>query len=126
MVQRGLSITGAGMKSFYAMRRANGDWFAVDDNGHIRMPIFKSSGDAMIARSRDNGMECFRPVAFDVCALEQLRKTDGDSASFLIVANPSRNLKYGLRATFTELATLIINFARVYPNIENGCSNNNR
>ncbi|HYK22994.1 MAG TPA: hypothetical protein VEV42_19780 [Pyrinomonadaceae bacterium] len=44
------------MKSFYAMRRANGDWFAVDDNGHVRMPIFKSSGDAMIARSRDNGV----------------------------------------------------------------------
>jgi len=31
------------------MRRANGDRFAVDDNGQVRMPIFKSSGDAMIA-----------------------------------------------------------------------------
>ena len=70
------------MKTFYAMRRANGDWFAVDDNGHVRMPIFKSSGDAMIARSRDNGLECFRPVAFAACDLEQLRKTDGNTASF--------------------------------------------
>jgi hypothetical protein len=100
------------MKSFYAMRRANGDWFAVDDNGHVRMPIFKSSGDAMIARSRDSGMECFRPVAFDACALEQLRKTDGNTASFLIVADPCRKLKYGLRATFTELAPLMVDFAK--------------
>ena len=118
---RGQSGTGAGMKSFYAMRRANGDWFAVDDNGHIRMPVFKSSGDAMIARSRDNGMECFRPVAFDACALEQLRKTDGNTASFLVVADPSRHLKHGLHATFTELALLMVDFASVYPNIENGC-----
>ena len=100
------------MKSFYAMRRANGDWFAVDDNGHLRMLIFNSSGDAMIARSRDSGMECFRPVAFDACALEQLRKTDGDTASFLIVADPSRNVKYGLRQTFTELAPLMIDLPK--------------
>jgi hypothetical protein len=89
------------------MRRANGDWFAVHDNGHVRMPIFKSSGDAMIARLRDNGMECFRPVAFDARALEQLRRTDGDTASFLVVADPSRHLKHGLRMTFTELAPLM-------------------
>ena len=103
------------MKSFYAMRRANGDWFAVDDNGHLRMLIFKSSGDAMIARSRDSGMECFRPVAFDTCALEQLRRTDGDTASFLIVADPSRNVKHGLRQTFAELAPLMIDLARTEP-----------
>ena len=115
MIQRqgqGPSVTGAGMKSFYAMRRANVDWFDVDDNGHVRMPIFKSSGDAMIARSRDNGMECFRPVAFDAYALEQIRKTDGNTASFSIVADPSRNLKYGVRATFTELAALMVDFAK--------------
>ena len=97
------------MKNLYGMRRANGDWFAVDDDGQDRMPVFKSSGDAMIARSRDNGMECFRPVAFDARALEELRKTDGDTAAFLVIADPSRNLKYGLRQTFTELAPLIVN-----------------
>lgn len=100
------------MKSFYGMRRANGDWFAVDDDGQVRMPIFESSGDAMIARSRDNGMECFRPVAFDTRALEELRRTDGATASFLIVADPSRNLKYGLRQTFTELAPLMVGYAK--------------
>ena len=89
--------------------------------GIFACPFFKSSGDAMIARSRDNGMECFRPVAFDACALEQLRKTDGNTASFLVVADPSRNLKHGLHATFTELALLMVDFASVFANIENGC-----
>jgi hypothetical protein len=96
------------MKSFYGMRRANGDWFAVDDKGQVRMPIFNSSGDAMIARSRDNGMECFRPVAFDVRALEQLRMSEGDTAAFFIIADPTRNLKHGLRQSFTELAPLMV------------------
>lgn len=96
------------MNSFFGMRRANGDWFAVDDNGQLRMLIFRSSGDAMIARSRDNGMECFRPVAFDAIALEELKRTDGDTASFLIIADPSRKLKFGLRQTFAELAPLML------------------
>ncbi|MEN3327654.1 MAG: hypothetical protein V7638_2461 [Acidobacteriota bacterium] len=91
------------------MRRANGDWFAVDDNGHLLMPIFKSSGDAMMARSRDNGMECFRPVAFDSHALEQLRKTDGNTAAFLLVSDPARNLKRGDRLNFADLAPLMVN-----------------
>lgn len=107
------------MKSFYGMRRANGDWFAVEYDGQLRMPIFKSSGDAMIARSRDNGMECFRPVAFDVSALEQLRRTDGDRASFLIITDPSRKLKSGLRQTFSELAPLIVQYAKERPTIDN-------
>ena len=96
------------MNSFYGMRRANGDWFAVDDDGHLRMPIFRSSNEAMIARSRDTGMECFRPVAFDTQALEKLRKTEGDTASFFVVADPARKLKHGLRLGSTELAALMI------------------
>ena len=100
------------MKSFYGMRRANGDWFAVDDDGQLRMPIFKSSRDAMIARSRDSGMKCFRPVAFDMSALARLKRTDGATASFLIVADPSRNVRYGLRQTFADLAPLMVDRAK--------------
>ena len=95
------------MNSFYGMRRANGDWFALDDDGHLRMPIFRSSNDAMIAHSRDTGMECFRPVAFDAQALEKLRKAEGDT-SFFVVADPSRKLKHSLRMGSTELAALMI------------------
>jgi hypothetical protein len=100
------------METFYAMRRANGDWFAVADKDNLRVPIFKSSGDAMIARSRDSGMECFRPVMFDARVLEELRKTDGDSAAFLMITDPSRHLKHGLRLSFTELAPLMFDLTK--------------
>ena len=96
------------MKSFYAMRRANGDWFAIDDGGHLRMPLFKSAGEAMIARSRDSGMECFRPVAFDAHAVGQLRVTEGDTASFFVVSDPLRKLKHARRVGFSELALLTV------------------
>lgn len=112
--------------SFYAMRRANGDWFAVDDSGHLRMPIFKSSGEAMIARSYDTGMECFRPVSFDAHALEELKRTDGDTASFLIVADPVRDPKHGFRLGFTELASLMTDFAKGKPNSDNNHRNSKR
>lgn len=100
------------METFYAMRRANGDWFAVADKDNLRVPIFKSSGDAMIARSRDSGMECFRPVMFDARVLDELRRTDGDSAAFLMITDPSRHLKHGLRLSFTELAPLMIDLTK--------------
>jgi hypothetical protein len=99
--------------SLYGMRRANGDWFGIDDNGHLRMPIFKSSGAAMIARSYDTGMECFRPVAFDTHALEELKRTDSKAGLFLIVADPSRHMKHGSRLGFSELASLMTDFAKV-------------
>jgi hypothetical protein len=102
------SAIGASMETLYAMRRANGDWFAVADKDNLRVPIFKSSRDAMIAHSRDTGMECFRPVTFDARALEELRKTGGHSAAFLMITDPSRHLKHGLRLGFTELAPLIV------------------
>ena len=96
------------MNTFYGMRRANGDWYAVADKSNLQVPIFKSKGDAMIARLRDSGMECFRPVTFDVRAFEELKRTDGNTASFLIISDPSRHLKHGLRLGFTDLAPLIV------------------
>ena len=96
------------MKTLYGMRRANGDWYAVADKDSLRMLIFKSSSDAMTARSRDSGMECFRPVMFDVRALEEVKRTDGHTASFLMISDPSRHLKHGLRMGFTDLAPLIV------------------
>ena len=108
------------------MRRANGDWFAIDDNGHLRMPIFKSSAEAMIARMYDVGMVCFRPVAFDASALEELKRTDGKAGSFLIVADPSRHPKHGGRLGFTELASLMTDFAKVEQNNGNNHRNSKR
>jgi hypothetical protein len=95
------------MKTLYAMRRANGDWYAVADNGDLRVPIFQSTADVTTARLRDSGMLCFRPVLFNVPAFEELKRTDGNTASFLMIADPSRHLKHGLRLGFTDLAALI-------------------
>ena len=95
------------MKNFYAMRRANGDWFALSEGGRLMMPVFGSAGEAMTARSRDSGMECFRPVALDTLTLEKLKITDGDTASFLIVSEPLRKLKHARRIEFAELTHLL-------------------
>ena len=80
------------MKTLFAMRRANGDWFALDDQGSFRVPVFHSSGEAMLARSRDTGMECFRPVLLDAAALKNLTTTDEGKASFWLVADPLMKL----------------------------------
>ncbi len=77
------------------MRRANGDWFALDDRGGFRVPVFNSSGEAMLARSRDSGMECFRPVVLDAAALRNLLTTDEGAASFWLVADPLMKLSRG-------------------------------
>jgi len=47
------------------MRRANGDWFALDDDGKPRVPLFHSSHDAFMARLRNFEMLLFSPIALD-------------------------------------------------------------
>ena len=84
------------MKTMFAMRRANGDWYALDDHGSLRVPIFRSTRDAMVARRRDGGMECFRPVALDDAALKNLTTTSEGTAIFWLVADPLRNLNRSL------------------------------
>ncbi len=95
------------MSGLYAMQRANGDWFGLDDHGRLRVPVFRSSNDAMVARSRDSGMECFRPVVLDQRALQDLKMADGSAAFFWIVNDPSINLKRGRALDFAQFALLI-------------------
>ena len=83
------------MKNLFAMRRANGDWFALDDKGSFRVPIFHSGGAAMTARMQDSGMECFRPVLIDEAAFTNLTTTDDGKASFWLVADPLMKLSRG-------------------------------
>lgn len=83
------------MKTLFAMRRANGDWFALDDRGSFRVPLFHSSGDAMVARSRDSGMECFKPVLLDAAALTNLTTTDENKACFWLITDPLMKLSRG-------------------------------
>ncbi len=97
------------MKNLFAMRRANGDWFALDDAGNFRVPVFYSAGAAMVARSRDTGMECFVPAVLDEEAFKNLTTTDEGKACFWLVADPLRKLNRGLPLDGQQLGLMIKN-----------------
>lgn len=88
------------------MRRANSDWFALDDNGSFRVPVFYSSSSAMTARMQDSGMECFRPVLIDEPAFMDLTTTDGGKASFWLITDPLLRLSKGRSMDHQELEVL--------------------
>ncbi|MDQ3802900.1 MAG: hypothetical protein M3416_03485 [Acidobacteriota bacterium] len=95
------------MSSVYAMRRANGDWFALDDGGRFRVPVFRSNHDGMAARACHRGMLLFKPVALDALALGDLTQTDGAAgAYFWLVDNPFTNLNRGRSINRAQLAAL--------------------
>lgn len=92
----------------YAMQRANGDWFAVEDGGHLCVPVFRSGGDAAVARGRNRGMQLFKPVALDERALAELTRDNGDRlVSFRLVQNPSVRLSRGQPIEYSQLALLV-------------------
>jgi hypothetical protein len=93
----------------FAMRRANGDWFALDDQGSFRVPVFHSSGQAMVARSRDAGMECFRPVVLDTAALKNLTTTDQGKACFWLITDPLVKLSRGQALNREQLEQFLSN-----------------
>ena len=97
------------MKTLFAMRRANGDWFALDDKGSFRVPVFYSDAAAMVARSRETGMECFRPVELDAPALKNLTSTDEGSACYWLVADPLMKLSRGRPLDRKQLEQLMQN-----------------
>ena len=96
-------------KTLFAMRRANGDWFAFDDLGSFRVPVFHTRGEAMVARSRETGMECFRPVALDVAAFTDLTTTDEGRACFSLIADPLMKLSRGRPLDREQLGHLMRN-----------------
>lgn len=97
------------LNTLYAMQRANGDWFALDDHGSFRVPVFNSSREAMVARARESGMECFRPVALDEVAFLNLTTTDEGKACFWLVSDPSINLSRGRALDHDQLALILRN-----------------
>src|ERR671921_815314 len=96
------------MSSLYAMRRANGDWFALDDRGGFRVPVFRSSWDGMLARVSHTEMLLFRPAALDEVALSDLKPAGGDADFyFWLVDAPFTHLKRGRRVDHAHLAALL-------------------
>lgn len=95
------------MTDIYALRRANGDWFASDDHGRFLVPIFRSSGDAMIARSRNTEMLLFKPVALGAHSLKQLVPVGGGDVDFRMVSDPIANLNRGRLLELAQMASLV-------------------
>ena len=92
----------------YAMQRANGDWFALDDHGRFRVPLFHSSHDAMMARLRNFGMLLFKPVKLDASLLKQIVPTGGAAeVDFWLVNDPLINLNRGRLVQPAQLAVLM-------------------
>ena len=95
------------MSPIYAMRRANGDWFASDHQGRYLVPIFHSSGDAMIARARNTDMLLFKPVALDAQLLKQLIPASGGEVEFRIVSDPVAALNRGGLVELAQMTSMV-------------------
>ena len=96
------------MSSLYAMQRANGDWYALDDRGRFRVPLFSSQQGGLMARVNHWGLRLFKPVALDVRALGELVSADGVSETdFLLVDDPFTNLNRGRLIDRTQLSLLV-------------------
>ena len=93
------------MIEVYAMRRANGDWFALERHGRLRVPLFHSSQDALMARVRNFGMLLFEPVALDAKLLETLAPLGDSDVDFCIVKDPFASLN---RSSCVERAQLVL------------------
>lgn len=98
------------MSDIYAMQRANGDVFALDNKGRFCVPLFHSSHDAMTARSRIGDMLLFKPVAVDARLLRELRPKGGqNNVDLLLVNDPLRSLKRGDLVDHAELVLIAAN-----------------
>ena len=97
------------MSSLYAMQRANGDWFALDDRGRFRVPVFRSHWGGMLARMSHSGMLLFKPVALDGRALEELVTAGGaGETDFWLVDDPFTGLKRGRSLDPAQLSLLVM------------------
>jgi hypothetical protein len=97
------------MNSLYAMQRANGDWFALDDRGRFRVPVFSSPQGGLMARVNHWGMRLFKPVALDVRALGELVPADSvGETDFWLVDDPFTNLNRGRLIDRAQLSLLML------------------
>ena len=98
------------MSEIYAMQRANGDVFALDNKGRFCVPLFHSSRDAMTARMRNGDMLLFKPVALDARLLRELDPKGGqNNVDLLLVKDPLRSLKHGDQIDHAELVLIVVN-----------------
>lgn len=96
------------MGAIFALQRANGDWFALENHDSFRVPVFSSNSQAVQARAFNVEMLVFKPVPVDERALRDLAPVNGQrSTHFWLVENESRNMKRGVALQYSELAGLV-------------------
>jgi hypothetical protein len=90
------------------MQRANGDWFALEERGRFRVPVFSSQWGGMLARVSHWGLQLFKPVALDARSLEELVPADGvTETDFWLVDDPFTSLSRGRLIERAHLSTLV-------------------
>ena len=96
------------MSDIFAMQRANGDWFALDHDGRLRVPLFHSIHDGMMARLRNFGLLLFKPVIVNDLFLKKIKPLPGEAeVDFSMVYDPFASLNDGRIVGRRELALLI-------------------
>jgi hypothetical protein len=96
------------MSDLYAMRRANGDCFAIEGRGRVRVPLFRNTQAALMARLRNFGMLLFRPVVLDAQLLKEIVTVGSESeVDFCLVNDPFASLELGSPIERAELGLLI-------------------
>jgi hypothetical protein len=96
------------MPDIYGMRRANGDWFAFDDRGAFRVPVYHSSHQGMLARAHHAEMLLFSPVVLDKRALQELEPPKDARAYFWLLDDTVDNPTRGRRLNHKQLALLAL------------------
>lgn len=97
------------MSSVYAMQRANGDWFAVDDHGGFRVPLFSDNREAMRARAYNTEMLVFKPILLNEVEVKTLKPGPGETVDFWLVDRGSTNMKRGRLMDHAQVALLVGN-----------------
>jgi hypothetical protein len=96
------------MSNLFAMQRANGDWFALDESGRFRVPVFSSRQGGLMARVNHWGLRLFKPVALDGRALGELVPPEGaGDTDFWMVDDPFTSLNRGRLIDRAQLSLLV-------------------
>ena len=97
------------MSSIYAMQRANGDWFALEEKGRSRVPMFSDRRDAMSARAYNVELLVFKPVLLNKHSVDSLAALQGETIDFWLVDKESTNMKRGRVMNHAQLASSVNN-----------------
>lgn len=96
------------MVGMYAMKRAGGEWYAVETGAGPHVPVFRSRGDANRARIRNWRMLLCKAVRLDERAVKDLATREGETrVDFWLVDDPWAGLESGRSMDHGQLARLI-------------------